>query len=259
MKKDNITAISVILTLILIVTTLVYYKTNIASFNEHSNHSRRKFRSDQKYNLAHISAYEVHGIDVSHHQGDIVWNKVKHPDSARSIDFVFIRATVGTRQDSKFAKNWKQAKKHGFTRGAYHYYWPNVNSEIQARNFISKVKMEKGDLPPVLDIEKTSRVQSVANLRKGLKNWIAIVEKHYGVKPIVYTGDKFYDSYLKPDRYFREYPNLWIANYNRVSEPYSKWHFWQFSERTKISGINELVDFNVFNGSIEDLLKLTKK
>jgi len=125
--------------------------------------------------------------------------------------------------------------------------------------FINHVKLEKGDLPPVLDIEKLPTIQSVENLRKGLKNWISIVEKRYGVKPIIYTGDHFYMSYLKVDSFFRNYPRLWIANYNNVKSPVSNCNFWQFTDKVKISGINELVDMNVFDGNSVEMNSLKLK
>ena len=35
-----------------------------------------------------------------------------------------------------------------------------------------------------------------------------------------------------------------------------KWHFWQHSDRGNVNGINEKVDFNVFNGDSLALRKL---
>jgi len=255
MNKQNILPIALIIFFIALLTGALIYK-KAHSKKGSKIYNTRILSGSHAYKDKDIAKYEVHGIDVSHHQGNINWSKIKHPDSSKQIDFVFIRATVGTRRDSKFKKNWRQAKKHGFSVGAYHYYWPNKNSTIQANNFIKRVELEKGDFPPVLDIEKLSQIQNLTNLRKGLKNWISIVEKHYGTKPIIYTGDSFFRSYLKPDSYFRNYPRLWIANYNNVRSPKSNWDFWQYSDRVKISGINELVDVNVFKGDSLELNKL---
>ena len=54
-------------------------------------------------------------------------------------------------------------KKKSFLRGAYHYFRPNENSTLQAQNFIKNVKLQPGDLPPILDIEKISNIQSSDN------------------------------------------------------------------------------------------------
>ena len=38
-----------------------------------------------------------------------------------------------------------------------------------------------------------------------------------------------------------------------------KWHFWQHTDVGSVPGIKEDVDLNVFNGSLEELKKLTIK
>ena len=198
----------------------------------------------------------LYGVDFSHYQGAIDWQNVKNIHGSTPISFVFLRSTMGSHSKDKYFKhNWKKAKKHNVIVGAYHYYRPNENSTKQANNFIKTIKLAKGDLPPVLDIEKYTTHQTIKSLKKGLKNWLNIVEKHYGVKPIIYTGDTFYRKYLS-DGKFDKYP-LWIANFNKINHPQtSKWKIWQFSEQGIIKGSNEKVDFNVFNGSRAEFNRL---
>lgn len=189
------------------------------------------------------------GIDVSQYQGQINWDEVlltKHP-----LRFAITRATMGTDgQDHQFAANWQALQRVGLQRGAYHYYRPFQNSTEQALNFINLVQLNKGDFPPVLDVEKMSPF-GAANLRKGVQNWLRIVGQHYHCKPIVYTGRFFYERYLKGS--ISGYP-LWVASYG----PHHKvqhlpWTFYQFSEKMVVHGINNYVDGNFFKGS---LLKL---
>nr|WP_206071269.1 GH25 family lysozyme [Nonlabens sp. Ci31] len=203
-----------------------------------------------------IKKFQIHGIDISHHQGVIDWQQVKHPDTNQRLNFTFIRATVGTNKDKRFEENWEAALDHGFSRGAYHYYWSDVNSTKQAHHFMETVSLAKGDLPPVLDIEDISNIQNKKSLRKGLKNWIDIIETHYGVKPIIYSGEAFYRDVLKADAYFNDYPRVWIANYNGVASPRISWNFWQYTDRMPVDGIETLVDANVFKGSLVDFNKL---
>lgn len=202
-----------------------------------------------------MSFYNNHlfGIDVSHYQGIIDWNSLEFIKDSVAVDFVFMRASVGKdTPDKHFAKNWAAAGRKNMVRGAYHYYRPDENSTQQARNFISKVKLVPGDLPPVLDIEALPRHQSVSSLRKGVQNWLNIVEKHYGVKPIIYTGDTFYQHHLAGHGF--DDHAFWIANYNPVPAPsHPKWDIWQFSMKGRIAGINHDVDLNVFNGDITKL------
>lgn len=200
----------------------------------------------------------VHGIDVSRHQGKINWEKAAAMRSDNiGIRFVFIKATEGiTRTDDKFAKNWKASKENKFIRGAYHFYYPSRDAKQQAQNFTRKVKLESGDLPPVIDIEVTNG-KSKKNIVEGLKIICDELEKYYTVKPIIYTNLHFYETYLKDD--FKKYP-LWISCYfdqKRFEEECGhNWKFWQHSDRGKVDGIRGPVDFNVFNGSLNQLNKL---
>jgi len=191
---------------------------------------------------------KVAGFDVSEYQGTIQWDQVKTVEDTFALSFVFIRATAGkNRVDKKFATNWKQAKANGLIRGAYHYYRPNENSIKQAELFIKTVHLLKGDFPPVLDIENLPKTQSVDSLKVGLKRWLKKVEDHYKVKPIIYSGERYYKDFLKDD--FKEYP-FWIANYNFFVENIKDdWLFWQFTEKGTIPGIEGPVDLNIYNGT----------
>ena len=196
------------------------------------------------------------GLDLSEYQGKIDWDSVENIDIEYPIEFVFIRATAGKdREDGQFDENWRGAKSRGIIRGAYHYYRPNENSLEQAKLFIKTVKLKKGDLPPVLDIEKLPKGQSLDSLKIGLRRWLNAVEAHYKVKPIIYTGEKYYDDFLKKD--FSDYL-FWIANYNFYREKIEEdWLFWQFTEKASVSGIRGNVDVNIFNGDVQQLRFIT--
>lgn len=196
------------------------------------------------------------GIDVSHYQGKINFAGIQLQVQNRRIEFIFVRATMGENGiDSRFIRNWDGIRTLPVKRGAYHYYRPNENSTRQAQNFIKTAKLNSGDLIPVLDIEKHSTIQSRDKLREGLKNWLKIVEEHYGVKPMIYTGDRFFWDVLH-DNGFDEYP-IWVANYNPILEPETEnWTIWQFSERGRLPGIREKVDLNIMEGGIEKLNQL---
>ncbi len=196
------------------------------------------------------------GIDVSEYQGDIHWNELKTIDNDFPIHFVFIRATVGCdRLDKRFKDNWTAAKENKLIRGAYHYYRPNENSLEQADLFIKTVHLKKGDLPPVVDIERLSENQSMQRLKLGLRRWLERVESHYKVRPIIYTGEKYYDDFLKKE--FSDYL-FWIANYNFYREKIEDdWLFWQFTEKASASGIKGSVDVNIYNGDLQQLQFIT--
>ena len=176
------------------------------------------------YGICMPAGYQVHGIDISHYQGDIQWKMLEQTRQGQfPIEFIFMKATEGgDYADDRFKANFDSARAHGFLRGAYHFYNPKTDPNRQADFFIRSVKLEPGDLPPVLDIEKKSR--EVKKLQADLKIWLKKVEKHYGVKPIIYASYKFKTRYLN-DSVFNTYP-YWIAHYYVDSVQYQgRWEF----------------------------------
>ena len=204
------------------------------------------------YGICMPAGYRVHGIDVSHYQGDIDWKMLGQTRQGQfPIQFIFMKATEGgDYTDDRFAANFDSARVHGFVRGAYHFYNPKTDANKQADFFIQSVKLEPGDLPPVLDIEKKGK--DMKKLQVDLKVWLRKVENHYGVKPIIYASYKFKTRYLN-DSVFNTYP-YWIAHYYVDSVRYEgDWRFWQHTDVGTLPGIDEKVDLNVFNGSKNEL------
>jgi lysozyme len=202
--------------------------------------------------IGRFSRYGVHGIDVSHYQAAISWDCI----ARQNMSFAFVKATEGaTFQDTLFCFNWEEMKRVEMKRGAYHFFRPRTPAHEQARHFTELVEMKEGDLPPVLDVEVLDGVSKV-QLITAMRTWLYLVELKYNIKPIIYTNIKFYNKYLAG--HFAEYP-LWIARYN-TREPVlacgRDWLFWQYGSQGRIEGIDGFVDFNVFNGTHEDLNNL---
>lgn len=196
--------------------------------------------------------YAVKGLDVSHYQGEIDWKKL----AADGHDFVFIKASEGRRlQDDFFANNWQKAGQFGFRRGAYHFFRPEVSAAKQAGNYFDRVDLGPGDLPPVLDVEHRGNL-SPKELIASIKTWADMVENRYGVKPIIYTGQNFYNRFLAGQ--LDEYP-LWLARYD-IEEPVTvcgrSYNFWQYTDEGRLPGIKGNVDRNVFFGTHLDLALL---
>lgn len=194
------------------------------------------------------SEYEIHGIDVSRYQQRISWDMVKNMNVHDiKLQFAFIKATEGIANiDPFFKRNWKKSRQAEVTRGAYHFFISTKDGRLQAQNFIRNVKLESGDLPPVIDIENIYTAKP-EQLRIELKEWLDVIENYYHVRPIIYTYLDFYDKNLKG--YFDDYP-LWVAHYLQPHQPRISrdWTFWQHSEAGRVNGITSRVDFNVFNG-----------
>jgi len=202
--------------------------------------------------------YELHGIDISHHQGDIDWDMLR---TARvngcPLRFCVVKATEGrTYIDPDFEDNYYQAREHGLVRGAYHFWNASASARQQAYFYLSVVDLEYGDLPPVLDVEQKDELQTTENFRREVLTWLHIVEDRYHKRPIIYTNYKFKLLYLNSD-VFDSYP-FWIAHYYVDSVRYSgNWKFWQHTDNGRLPGIDGPVDLDIYNGSGYDLQRLT--
>jgi lysozyme len=251
-----------ILFAVLLFTIAFHYRNGLSYYlgfkSEKASSKNEDKRISDVRNFQILDKYKdkVAGFDVSEYQGNINWDEISDVDDTYPLRFVFIRATAGKNKlDSKFEYNWSESRANSFIRGAYHYYRPNENSIEQAENFIKNVKLKKGDLPPILDIEKLPENQPIDSLKIGLKRWLEKIDAHYKVKPIIYSGEKYYDAFLKKE--FSEY-TFWIANYNFfVEDIKDDWLFWQFTEKASISGIKGNVDVNIYNGTPKMLEYLT--
>ena len=235
-----------------------YYAMYFNKF-EHKKLSNSETETKRINRIIGDYADKTFGMDLSHYQRleDIKWDSLSIGNGAIPIKFVVLRATMGNRSaDKHFDEFWKLSKKHNLVRGAYHFYRADEDPVMQANNFLANVKLESGDLPPVLDIEKIPKRKSTKELVADLKIWCKIVEETYGEKPIIYTYYHYYKDFLKDE--FDGYP-IWLANYNDVPQPSpdADWKIWQFTEKGIVKGINTKVDLNVFNGNSWSLNRLT--
>jgi len=193
------------------------------------------------------------GIDVSHHVGKIDWQRIAN--SHQPVKFAFMRATKGIETDETFSTNWKDCKESKIIAGAYHYLVPDLPAEIQFQTFSNAVKLSKGDLPPVLDVEE--KWKNEENMIKEIKIWLKMAEQHYKIKPILYCGLNFFNNNLEKD--FNN-QTLWIAAYSgKAILKDVNWTFHQFTNHQEMVGMNHVCDGNEFRGSLKDLRQMCIK
>ncbi len=222
-------------------------------------YKRARFVRYPEFGISIPEEYSIHGIDVSRYQQMISWDAVSAMQVKKiKLGFVFIKATEGIGNvDPQFKRNWKRSKTAGMIRGAYHFFLSTKDGRMQAENFIKTVRLETGDLPPVLDIEQTYGVSKQV-IKNEMKKWLNIVENYYNVKPIIYTNIDFYKQNLGSD--FDTYP-LWVAHYYQPRQPRIKrdWVFWQHNDGGRVNGVLEPVDFDVFSGDSAEFTQLLIK
>jgi len=115
--------------------------------------------------------------------------------------FAFIKASEGVDlADPDFGANWTAAGEAGLVRGAYHFYVTEDDPEQQARLFIETVQLEPGDLAPVVDIELIGH-GTPPGLPDRLRRFLELLEQRYGVRPIIYTSPKFWNTHFMGARY----------------------------------------------------------
>jgi lysozyme len=232
-------AIAVLFSSLIVLSSVIY---------QWLKYRKARFTHYPEFGISIPEDYSIHGIDVSKYQQVIAWEEV-HAMNVRnvSLGFAYIKATEGiSNADPQFRRNWKKAREAGILRGAYHFFIGSRDGKMQAENFINRVQVEPGDLPPVLDIEQMNGATSI-ELRKEALKFLATVEEYYGVRPVIYTNVDFYNRVLGSE--FDGYP-LWVAHYYQARQPRIKrgWVLWQHSAEGRVNGIISPVDFNVFNG-----------
>lgn len=201
----------------------------------------------------------IFGIDFYH--GEIVnWSKVNKDE----IDFIFIKATESeTFIDKKVIERRKFiVNELKVPCGFYHFYRTHRDPIKQAKIFCNVIgKLNKGELPPVLDWETDDDKGDGADINE-VQKFLDYVESRLGVTPIIYGGSSFLESRKLPES-FKRYP-LWLAHYTtkekvRVPRPWNNYTIWQFTDKANIKGFDGEIDGNYFNGSLVDLKKLVIK
>jgi GH25 family lysozyme M1 (1,4-beta-N-acetylmuramidase) len=228
----------------------------------------------------------VFGIDISGWVEAPDWSIV----SNQGVKFIFVKASENTSADPKFSQHWQGSKSVGMLRGAYHFFHPEANNSAQQANtFIQAVGADKGELPPVLDLEQVYVNGRPIALPTGdamlavMKQWLDPVESAFGRKPMIYASAFFLNQQGVNAPWLSNYP-LWVAQYpyapgtnaeysNASVTPtptsgmpqqpagFQPWVIWQYSSKGQLAGFppSQLLDFNYFNGSLSDLTVFASK
>ncbi len=194
----------------------------------------------------------IPGIDVSEHQGDIDWNKVKDA----GIEFAIIR--VGYRTygggditlDTAFQKNLQNADKAGVKVGVYFYSQAVTPEEAiqEADVVIDAIEPYNITYPVVFDWEiisgdsaRTDKI-TVDDLAECC---IAFSErvKSAGYTPMIYQNKN--TSMFKLDLPRLQDYDFWLAEYNDKPTYYYDYQMWQYSSTGKVPGVNGDVDMNI--------------
>lgn len=205
--------------------------------------------------LAELAGYKVHGLDISHHQEKVNWTLVD-----KKYKFIILKATEGQNfLDTDFLYNWNNARLNGFVVGAYHFFVMTSSGEAQADFYISKVPDSEKTLPPIIDLEISTKKYKKPDVIEHLRVIVEKLEKHYKKRVIFYVNYNTYNAYIKG-----EFPEnkIWITDYKyfpKIDEE-NRWIIWQVSRRGRIEGIPGFTDKNVLRKgmTVEELINQSK-
>lgn len=194
---------------------------------------------ENSFYICEDTCSHVHGVDMSHYQGDIHWPSLGEQSK---MAYVYLKATEGgDRVDSRYEYNIDLARRHGLKVGSYHFFRPATNLQAQLDNFRSQCKPGQQDLIPMLDIETMGGLSEEA-FCDSLHKFLGMLEDTYRQKPLIYTFRNFYNWHLlgQIDDY-----QLMIAMYadeEPVLADDRDYIIWQYSCRSRVAGVDTHVD-----------------
>ncbi len=210
----------------------------------------------------------IYGIDISRHQHEIGrrryginWRQVRITSLGRKhntegltypVSFVYIKSTEGTTiRNRYFLKDYMDARNQDIRVGAYHFFSLRTSAVDQANYFVNHTLIRETDFPPVLDVEPSdaqiTQIGGGEEMLKRVRQWLQLVERRTGKRPILYINQMFVNKYLKNADDIKQRYNVWIARYGEY-KPDIKLVYWQLTPEGRVDGIKGPVDINVFNG-----------
>lgn len=188
----------------------------------------------------------VHGIDLSHYQGQVFW---EHVGQNMKMAYVYLKATEGgDRIDDRYERNIQLAHRYGIKVGSYHFFRPKSPAAEQLRNFRMQCRPAEQDLIPMIDIETTGGLSS-SEFCDSLIKFLGMVEKEYRQPPLLYTFRNFYNWHLQGK--VNDY-KLMIAMYQPEEPELDDRRditMWQYTSKGRLKGISGYVDKSRFMGN----------
>ena len=187
----------------------------------------------------------VHGIDLSHYQGEVFWETV---GENTKMAYVYLKATEGgDRIDAQYERNIEMAHRHGLKVGSYHFFRPKTPAITQLENFMMQCRPGEQDLIPMIDVESTGGLPT-DEFCDSLITFLGLIEQAYHQQPLIYTFRNFYNRHLVGK--INDY-KLMIAMYTDEEPELADGRditMWQYTSHGRIIGVRGNVDKSRFMG-----------
>ena len=213
-----------------------------------SNLKEADFGQDEKGRAAYPGA--LLGVDVSSHQQEIDWDRVK----ADGVDFAIIRIGFrgntegGLNVDSAFAKNYVEARKAGLLVGVYFYSQAVTKAEAgeEAAFVLKTLDGVPLDLPVFFDWEEVAKGRTGGRATSDVSDWAAAfceAVEAGGYRAGAYFNQRYGYSIMRLERLTAW--SFWIAEYSSYQSFDYRTDFWQFTGSGHVDGIKTVVDMDL--------------
>lgn len=201
----------------------------------------------------------VLGVDVSHWQGVMDWQKTRQAGAQFAIMRAGSHDAAGPYSDYRYSSNARQVTDYFNEIGFYWYFRPNYSPDRQADYFFQLIIAEFGTqytwsfgvdawgeyiltefgvkIRIVADVEETGGM-TWFQVRDRVKQFVLRLIYRFRINPVIYCRATFWNICVAPDPLWPTL-KLWIARYWSGSEPWigtsykprdwDRWVFWQYS------------------------------
>lgn len=198
----------------------------------------------------------IKGIDISNHNGNIDFVKVKNA----GIGFVMIRSSWGWfNEDTMFRANVNGCESVGLPYGLYHYSYARNLSEAktEVEGLIKLAKSCNPRYPIVIDMEDADAYKS----KNGVSNDMCVQICEYvckkleeaGYYAMIYANLDWLKNRINDTRLDRF--DKWVAQWSNTCTYNKEYGIWQYTANGTVDGINGRVDMNYAYKDYSNIIK----
>ena len=208
----------------------------------------------------------LQGVDVSSHNGNIDWSKVK----SAGIDFAILRlGYADVEMDKQFMNNVRGCQQNGIPFGVYvySYAWDATSAAREGEGAVARLQQaglgpDDLSLPVYFDIENTNpdtgkpsgiNGTTYVEISGGTQTFADMATSFLaplqacGYEVGVYSSLSWWRTYLSSP-VFNQW-NRWVAQWNTSCTYEGEYTLWQYTSSGSVPGISGAVDLNWWYGA----------
>lgn len=197
------------------------------------------------------------GIDVSVHNSNIDWQKVKNA----GIQFAILRSGYGrelSQKDAKFEENYKNAKAVNMPIGAYWYSYAMSEDEarLEADVFLKIIEGKHFEMPVYFDLEEKKQFdlgkEKVSAIMRAFLEKVESAGYFVGL----YGSASSLTTHTADD--IKSHYTIWLAHWTEQTNYSGAYGIWQYSSEGKVNGISGNVDMDICYNDFPTIIKNKK-